>query len=104
MKERKAARIQPIRVPVSTPKLAVSLLKEFVKSADNNVPSVTVPGSKARWYSADTIVSWYLSNQNKYIHKGWLGRCLHAAIESQMAGVRMSSVRSADGKSINVYR
>lgn len=104
MKERKAAKVAPTRVPVSTPETAVSLLREFVRSAANDAPTTPVKGSKARWYTADSIVAWYLRTQNKYIHKGWLGRCLHAAVNSGMRGVIMSSVKTEDGRTINVYR
>lgn len=104
MKQRKAAKVAPTRVPVSTPEAAVALLREFIRSANNDATPTPVKGSKARWYTADTIVAWYLRSQNKYIHKGWLGRCLHAAIANGMRGVTMASTESSDGRTINVYR
>ncbi len=96
--------IAPSKTLVSTPQVAVNLLKEFLANVDDTVAAYVVPRPKARWYSSAQIATWFLSNRNQYIHTGWLGRALHAAFYNGVRGTKMETIKIGPGQSLNVYR
>lgn len=96
--------IAPSKTPVSTPQVAVNLLREFLANVGDTVPAYAVPRSKARWYSSAQIATWFLSNRNQYIHTGWLGRALHAAVNGGVRGTKMETIKLGSGQDLNVYR
>lgn len=86
-------------IPVSTPAKALELFKTFRKESGAN--PITVPGSRAKYYTAQQVVDWY-ATQNKKINLGWFARALHAAVSS---GMRISKVdHKIDGNDIVIYR
>lgn len=92
------------KVVISNSTVATTYLRDYFRSANfNSSPYYTVGKSKARWASVAQIVEWYRTSRGINLDAGWFGRSLNAAESDNMA-VTSTSVRTAAGKNVNVYR
>lgn len=87
-------------VKVSTPEIAYSLFREFLKSSPQHI---NMEGSRAKYYTIEQMVEYFVT-VGKKVDKGWLGRALTNAANSGKFNVSYVEASKSNGSKINVYR